>query len=411
MHPQTLKRLAQHLASREEAIVDKWWNEVSADSEVGVGTLDRLTRREFKDNFHEILESLRDVLLGEPVEQLSARGFTEHGRERWKQSFSLVEFVRDWGHLHAVLIRECRNFYRREEESGEALGEALVRLAAFVTESMGRSVREYERLHQLEAASTFQDLKQLQEREQLLVEQRTRSLLEYAHDMRGSLMAIAGAGSAITPEMAEGEIRQLTEALDEGVQAISSMLGKLLELSRLEAGLEKIRPRQVQVSELARELEGLLRPVTERKSLELRVPERNDLLVETDPEMLKRILQNLLVNAIKYTSSGFVALSWEPCDAHRWTIVVEDSGPGIQSESGSFITQQLNDLPAARDPAEAVSSNKDALAWPGEGVGLSIVKRLCLLLDISIGVESTPGEGTRFQLTAPREYPGRESES
>jgi sensor histidine kinase YesM len=91
----------------------------------------------------------------------------------------------------------------------------------------------------------------------------------------------------------------------------------------------------------------------------------------------------------------------------RWQLTVSDTGPGLHSESGKPLTEALH-ADAAPVPAPAPSSpgaaNIPASLEAGEGIGLSIVKRLCDLLDASIDVKSVRGVGTTFRILFPRRY-------
>lgn len=403
MEASVIGRLQRHLQSRESAIVDGWWDRVCADETLGSSA--KLTRQEFKDNIAATLKGLREFLDRGKIGSETAGMIADHGRDRWKQSFDMREFVRDWGHLHAILIEEFGRFFKNEGLNDRGVQtRAGEELCSFITESMSASVAEYERLRQFEAASLFQDIKRLRERDQKRVQQRAQSLREYAHDMRGSLTAIAGLGAVISPKLSGDNLVWLTDSLDQGVREIAEMLERLLELSGLEAGLETPSFSRVSVQSISEGLKVLLRPMAEEKSLELRIEGDPALEVETDPKMLRRILQNLLVNAVKYTREGCVTLRWESGQSESWNLIVEDSGPGIQADAGSLVSQQLNHSNVMRSTQKALEAEDDSGAWTGEGIGLSIVKRLCELLNISISVESEEGKGTRFLLNVPRNY-------
>jgi signal transduction histidine kinase len=148
--------------------------------------------------------------------------------------------------------------------------------------------------------------------------------------------------------------------------------------------------------------------------------------VEGDAVKAQRIAQNLLLNALKYTLRGGVTVSWgdsRPNDPNRWMLCVTDTGPGLHTGSGAPIAGALEaateearqiDEPvhtgskgAADDTTSQSAAALDAHRVHqerGEGIGLAIVKRLCELLDASIEMDSTPGEGTAFRVVFPRSY-------
>ena len=140
----------------------------------------------------------------------------------------------------------------------------------------------------------------------------------------------------------------------------------------------------------------------------------------------QRIAQNLLLNALKYTRRGGVTVSWGDSrqnDAHRWMLCVTDTGPGLHAGPGAPIAGALEEatedarqveetartgLKEAADkttpPSTAAVDTSPVHQQRGEGIGLSIVKRLCELLDASIEMDSTLGEGTALRVVFPRSY-------
>jgi signal transduction histidine kinase len=156
------------------------------------------------------------------------------------------------------------------------------------------------------------------------------------------------------------------------------------------------------------------------KGLFLKAEGPESLRVEGDRTKVQRIIQNLVLNGLKYTAAGGVTISWAESaerDADRWILRVQDTGPGFHEAPGSPLAAELREatetgrrvealypvsgvepMPAAGAPADPPS-----LMRPGEGIGLLIVKRLCELLDAEMSLSSTQ-EGTTFQVTLPRRY-------
>ena len=109
-----------------------------------------------------------------------------------------------------------------------------------------------------------------------------------------------------------------------------------------------------------------------------------NLVVEGDAVKVRRIAQNLLLNALKYTKTGGVTVRWGNTDSpDHWQFAIVDTGSGIKL------------------PEDNLSPHASA----GEGIGLLIVKELCNLLDGQITIVSAPTTGTNFQITLPRHYP------
>jgi signal transduction histidine kinase len=145
--------------------------------------------------------------------------------------------------------------------------------------------------------------------------------------------------------------------------------------------------------------------------------------VEGDKPKVLRILQNLLLNAVKYTEKGGVSVSWgldKTRDTDRWTFSVQDTGPGLDEPHAASLAQELSDATVVseqtkdasedrrRDMAGAETVASESGGAPdqrhGEGVGLSIVKRLCELLDASLELATEPGQGSTFRVILPCKY-------
>jgi signal transduction histidine kinase len=142
---------------------------------------------------------------------------------------------------------------------------------------------------------------------------------------------------------------------------------------------------------------------------------------------VQRIVQNLVTNALKATVRGGVRVTWEERnveDRQQWILCVQDSGPGFNPGTSAPLqralkrateeVQQVEELATAvgdgegkLDPAPTLASRSSAVPSPnlgGEGIGLSIVKRLCEMLDASLELETSTGEGTTFRVIFPRHY-------
>jgi signal transduction histidine kinase len=108
----------------------------------------------------------------------------------------------------------------------------------------------------------------------------------------------------------------------------------------------------------------------------------------------------LILNAVKFTREGGITVSWgdsEANDPKRWALSIRDTGPGIHSDAGEPMSSALEGKPDA--------GRKDSGATDGgEGIGLSIVKRLCDMLDASIELKSVEAVGTTFRILFPRQY-------
>jgi len=200
-----------------------------------------------------------------------------------------------------------------------------------------------------------------------------------------------------------------------------------MDQARLEAGHERRQIATFDVAAMLKEFCDATRPVAADKGLFLVAKGETPLLVDGDAQKIQRIVQNLVLNALKVTESGGVKVTWDARDDEghpQWTLCVQDTGPGFKhgastpiarvlkqaTDEGHEIEQRNRDTLSAipsvdSAPTMASQTAQSAAGAPaGEGIGLSIVKRLCEMLDASLELESSPGEGTTFRMIFPRKY-------
>jgi signal transduction histidine kinase len=190
-----------------------------------------------------------------------------------------------------------------------------------------------------------------------------------------------------------------------------SLVTQLMDLARLEAGQEVLNIQSVDIGQLLTNLVADYQPLAAERGLLLNADGPVGLSIESDPVQLQRIIQNLVLNAIKHTPAGFVSISWSREKDSRWIVSVQDSGPGLPTaaKGGSFPqllapsseSTAAFGLENAQDDARqaaTIQASRSALAHKGEGIGLSIVKGLCELLRAQLEIESKPGEGTLFRI-------------
>lgn len=206
--------------------------------------------------------------------------------------------------------------------------------------------------------------------------------------------------------------------LQSSVTSLYQLLEDLMSLARLESGREERNVEPFDAAARLLELCSILEPVAAERDLYFRCHGPRSLPVEGDAAKVQRIVQNLALNALRYTTTGGVTVTWGETweeDADRWRICIEDTGPGLTgtplgrkleqaTREGRELEEERPQLGAepipASDPAVAAAG---APPQPGEGIGLSIVKRLCELLDAGLEIASTH-QGTTVQVVLPRRY-------
>lgn len=230
-------------------------------------------------------------------------------------------------------------------------------------------------------------------------------LANVSHELRTPLTSIIGFAELLREGPAgDGDPRTLRYAENILISGriLLEIINDLLDLAKIEAGKTDLRIESVQLGALCAALADHVRPLADRKKLQLEQDIEDALpAVFTDAGKLRQILFNLMSNAIKFTpEGGRIRLAARRCDDARLQLAVQDTGPGIAPEHQQVIFEKFRqiDQSATRE-------------HHGTGLGLAIAKELTYLLGGEIGVDSTPGQGATFwvRLTTaapqPRERP------
>lgn len=217
---------------------------------------------------------------------------------------------------------------------------------------------------------------------------KSRFVAAASHDLLQPLSAAKLYMSAISEDAEGGEAAQSAEKALNALGSVESIIDALLDISKLDSGAASLDITAVSVDKLLSGLRDEFTPVARLKGLDLRIlPATGS--VSSDPGFLRRILQNLIGNAIRYTTTGKVLVGVRrQGNAVRFEVV--DTGPGIAEADQERIFREFERL----DPHSSANE--------GLGLGLAIVERACAQLRHPLGVTSTVGKGTRFFFSAQR---------
>jgi len=216
---------------------------------------------------------------------------------------------------------------------------------------------------------------------------KSRFLAAVSHDLVQPL----NAAQLMTHSLArrvDGEAQRNAVARISGaLGATEDLLEGLLDISRLDAGGLEPRIIEFPLGELFEQLSGEFSVLARERGLALHCMPTS-LSVRSDPQLLRRILQNFLSNAVRYTRTGRIVLGIRR-RGERVLAGVWDTGPGIPQASRRLIFEEFRRLDA------------DA-ASPGLGLGLAIAERMARLLNHPLVLESTEGRGTLFGVEVTR---------
>ena len=220
---------------------------------------------------------------------------------------------------------------------------------------------------------------------------KTRFLAAASHDILQPLNAARLYATALAERDLAPEELNIARRIDTSLSAVEEILKTLVDISRMDSGRLEAEMGAVAVPQLFDRLRVEFDPVAREAGLDLRfVPAK--IWVHSDGKLLRRILQNLIANAIKYTPAGRVLVGVRR-RGHGASIEVLDTGLGIPEEKQELIFQEFLRL----DPR--------ATRARGLGLGLSIVERISRILDHPINVHSVVGQGSRFTIGVDRAAP------
>lgn len=404
-------------------------------SDAELATCSGLSRSALDDHIPRILDDFAHRLKPDeahdrsPADGQQRRDAAEHGMHRWQQGYDIREAVREWGHLEVVLMRELERFAVSQPRlDPQVMSSARELLSKLCIEGTSESAARYVRLQQAEAASRMRDLESSLHALQALEDERSKLLRETAHDLRGSVGVLASTTALLAQPQVAGPARdRFHSLLQQRIASMGALLSDLVELARLEAGQSPLKVERFDAAERLRSYCELLRPAAAARNLFLKCKGPRSLPVEGDQVKLQRIAQNLLLNALKATQHGGVMVRWSTAGkgtpARRWLLSIGDTGPGFALQSAGSLRHALKSATEAAHRADAGAAegihatqrkSGDVLAAgsgpgsatlpSGEGIGLSIVKRLCDLLGATLELETAPGRGTTIRIAFPMRY-------
>jgi signal transduction histidine kinase len=366
-------KIAAALRARKGSVLRRWESAVRKL----LPHADALTLNQLRDHLPQILDQTVEALAAchaSPLNEL-VEMTRSHGSMRFHQQFNVQELIIEYRVLRRILVEEINRGLGGKMKVGQ-----VIVLNMGIDTALQHGVMAFinHQKEQLRAAGEVQ----------------SRYLSYLSHDLRNNLN-----GCTLMLEVLRQRLEGL-EGFQEDVADITSVqrsvaetiagMDRILQAERLRR--EAIQPRvaPVDLHALAADVVRQVARQAEQKGLKVRVEVPPGATVDSDRELITLALQNLLGNAVKYSSRGTVGVSAVKRDdpaRDGWEITVSDQGPGIAAHH--------------RDRLFEAFARGATHGQPGVGLGLAIAGQAAKLLGGRLTFDTEVGEGSRFRLTLP----------
>ncbi|GAB3953370.1 hypothetical protein GCM10028805_36960 [Spirosoma harenae] len=411
----SLTELVSFLATQQDTILKNWRSR--CDQDPFLTNVAPLSRTDFTNSMPNVLTTLRQRLLGQTENESIAQLALDHGLQRRYKAHLIRETVRELNHLTQALYDELPHFQALFPNTDPSMFWAVQQhMTQIMADIIDGSIQVYDELQRAEAACRAAILQKGVDQMDMLSRERSEKLRASMHDLRGGWGIISGAASLLRLEgLSEIERADYLALLSRNLISVQVMMANLMDLSRLDAGQENLQIETLNVAGLLTEMVHSVQPLANQKGLVVAADGPETLQIETDRVKLQRIVQNLLLNALKYTFTGFVRVSWTLQQGDQWLLQIQDSGPGLPLpiltylnagvSAGSRPAELSSAAPVGGVSSEGVAESGftqpvSERSW-GDGIGLRIVNAFSQRLKAKLLVETAPGQGTCFSLWFP----------
>lgn len=344
----------------------------------------------------------RTTIIGQPIYKVLTLGQYEARRPYIEKVLSgertifELEQVLDNGKMRYGLV----TYTPHTNDQGEILGFFSLyqditerRKAEIALKETNETLEERVNERTQELSDLNQDLMQAKQLSEQANASKTRFLAAASHDLLQPLNAARLFTSALAHQVKEENPDQyrMTRNIDSSLKAAEELLSTLLDISKLDAGALQPNISTFRLAAILKPLKAEFGVMATNRGLQFDAVD-SKAIVKSDSQMLRRIVQNFLSNAARYTQHGKILLG---CRYIKQGVRIEvwDTGPGIPKEKLSEIFQEFKRL----DHPERHNKESEK----GLGLGLSIAERMSRVLNHNLQVRSWPGEGTVFSVEVP----------
>jgi signal transduction histidine kinase len=392
-----LSLLATFIFNHRSEITNRWVEAIRRNPDIEAS--DNLTYRQLVDHMPTLFEEMCELLRQEEDRQVKAdiqRTAKVHGRCRWKDGYKIDELLRELSLIRKIILTEYIPAFAKQnpdftaeikhaakEIIHEFINDVIISSTRQFSEDCEAVVRRY--AEKLEKAN--EQLMETNRRLNFTNESRLRFTSIVSHELRNMLDPMTTGTHLLNKGGDEQTEQKLLDMLERNMSDMKALLNEVLDYSVVINGHEGLKVESFELHSLFSELINTFQSQAEAKGLVFETEIDPALrIIVSDRLKIKRIANNLITNAIKYTEKGGVYLAGHKIDQDHFAITVRDTGPGIAPDRFAHLFEEFY--------RAAPSSNVR-----GTGLGLAISKRLAELLGGQIAVDSEVGQGSRFEVT------------
>lgn len=224
-------------------------------------------------------------------------------------------------------------------------------------------------------------------------------LANMSHEIRTPLNAIMGFSSLLqTVADNEQEFEQYINIIHDNSNKLLDMMDEIFNIALIESGITRMYKEECQINELLTSLVtffNIEKEIKDKQELSIRIKKStrdNAFTIYTDPRKLRQTLYNLIENALKYTSQGYIEIGYELKDNSMVEFYVKDTGAGFPQEKLDVIFKQFRQV-----------DDSNTRNYGGIGLGLTLSQKFVEMMGGHMWGESSPGNGSIFYFTLPHE--------